>query len=64
MEVKGILLYQGFPILRVAKTNFTKHPELSKGWFVAKIGREKPWLSNILISGKAVRECAIFFYET
>ena len=37
MEVKGILLYQGFPRLILS----TKHPEQSKGCFLNKIGRSR-----------------------
>ena len=35
LEVKGILLYEGFP-----RPILQKHPELSEGCFDGKIGRE------------------------
>ena len=41
-EVKGILLYQGFP----RPIFSTKHPERSEGCFVDKIGRGNLWLSK------------------
>ena len=43
-EVKGILLYQGFPRPMLP----TKHPEPSVGCFVGKVGRGNQWLKFFL----------------
>ena len=58
-EVKGILLYQGFPgpILP------TKHLECSEGCFVGKIGRGNPWLSNIFNFPKKELYTILSFFE-
>ena len=42
-EVKGNLLYKGFPIPILP----TKHPECSERCLEGKTGRGNPWLSNI-----------------